>query len=224
MGNTWDATLINLGILATSAYALYERRREIGRPCKPVACTGILAAARGLCRLRPLLFPMGFPLLCVVNYWLCGRSQDLIAIAATLAGEILNGLGVPVLREGASLAFGTPEAGFAFRVEGECSGLRSLTATMAVAAGYGYFTLPSFWRKWAFFLASIPIALLANALRVAALCLFALRFGQEAAMSLFHDAAGWLVYVLSIAALSRLASRLAPPGRATGGQDYRATG
>ena len=161
---------------------------------------GVCYAAWGKHIAKLLLFPIGYTSLCIVNYWLIGYTTALSILVVTIAEVFLNGMGIPVTHDGAVI-FSNSGHGFGFLVADECSGFRSLVAIMALSAGYAHFTLPTLWKKWTLFTLSIPIALLANAVRVISLLLFAKWFGQGLAISLWHDIVGWLVYLIAISLL-----------------------
>jgi exosortase A len=108
-------------------------------------------------------------------------------------------LGVPVSREGfhifipaGSLLVGNP-----------CSGLRSLISLLALGSVYAYLSdLPS-GKQWLLVLLTIPIALLSNIIRVPILILISHYWGLSAAApdSFWHNASGFLVFVIAITLL-----------------------
>ncbi|MFO1520482.1 MAG: archaeosortase/exosortase family protein [Kiritimatiellia bacterium] len=74
-----------------------------------------------------------------------------------------------------------------YSVEDACSGLRSLLALTAIAAVYAYLTQKSLWRKWALFLASIPIAIVGNVVRITTVVVVDQGFSRNLAGGLYHD-------------------------------------
>ena len=104
---------------------------------------------------------------------------------------ILNGLGVGVQQVGTAIvSTGTPP--FQLDVADPCSGIRSLVALFVGTAAYGAFALRGVWRRWALFLASVPIAFLGNVLRLLLTALTCKWMGQSAGMTL-HDNALFIV-------------------------------
>jgi exosortase len=85
--------------------------------------------------------------------------------SAAVSYQILRVLGVPVLRHG--FRFSLP--GFDFEVAPECSGIRSSLALLVVAIVAGYVCLRSGWARLALVLATIPIAIFKNAVRISVL-------------------------------------------------------
>ena len=66
---------------------------------------------------------------------------------------------------------------------------------------YGYFTDPRSWVRVAITLATIPIAIIANGLRVAGTGVAAHYYGEEAATGFFHTFSGWLVFAVAFGML-----------------------
>ncbi len=134
-----------------------------------------------------------------------------IMVRATSA--FLNFIGVATLEQGATLvsaATSTREQGAWFRldVDGPCSGIRSLFALMLVSALYGYFRQRSFWRRGLIFAFSLPLAVLANMLRILLLITASIFFGQTFAVgkgeeftSSFHFIAGIATFIVALAGM-----------------------
>jgi exosortase/archaeosortase family protein len=91
--------------------------------------------------------------------------------------------------------------GFQFDVADACSGLRSLIVMTALAGPFAYYAAGGFWRKSVLFGLSIPLAMLANALRIFSVGFVAEFIGMDLAMTLYHDLSGYIVFFLAIALL-----------------------
>lgn len=134
-----------------------------------------------------------------------------IMVRATSA--FLNFIGVATLQDGTTLLSGATSAreqGAWFRldVDGPCSGMRSLFALMLVSALYGYFRQRSFWRRGSIFAMSLPLAVLANMLRILLLIAASIFFGQTFAVgkgeeftSSFHFVAGIVTFIVALAGM-----------------------
>ena len=129
--------------------------------------------------------------------------------AAQSASFCLFNLGIPVLREG-NLIF---LAGTTLEVAEACSGLRSLVALLALGTVYGYFSQRQLWKRWALVLLSIPIAIVANALRVTGTGILANYWGTEAAEGFYHTFEGWLVFVVAFILLLGCGTIIAKIGK-----------
>ena len=95
-----------------------------------------------------------------------------------------------------------------------CSGIRSLISLLTLGIVYGYFTDPRGGVRAAIALSTIPIAIVANAARVAGTGVAAHYYGAAAAEGFFHTFSGWLVFVVAfmmLFAVTKLLLRFAPP-------------
>lgn len=79
-----------------------------------------------------------------------------------------------------------------------CSGLRMLTAFIAVAALFAFLMPRPPWQRALLVISSIPIAILCNMIRLAVTAFLFLRFETSLAESFFHDFAGWTMMPLAI--------------------------
>jgi exosortase len=82
-----------------------------------------------------------------------------------------------------------------------CSGIRSLMSLFTLAVFYGYFLEKSFWRRAVLALASVPIAIAANAVRILGTGLCVQYWDPEKAMGFFHEFSGWVMFLISLSCL-----------------------
>jgi exosortase len=122
-------------------------------------------------------------------------------LASSMAEAVLDLIHVPVYREGNILELPNH---LVLNVTEACSGIRSLVTLVALAALLTMLResrgVPS-WLRLLFVLSAIPIALVANALRVALTGLLAFNFGIAAAEGFFHSFSGALVFIFACSAL-----------------------
>jgi exosortase len=85
-----------------------------------------------------------------------------------------------------------------------CSGIRSLMSLVALAVIYGYFLEPKLLRRVLLALAAIPVAVIANSLRVVGTGLLVHWWDPEKAEGFFHTFSGWVIFVLSLGMLFAL--------------------
>jgi exosortase len=102
-----------------------------------------------------------------------------------------------VIREGNVLRL---ENGQVVGVAEACSGLRMLTAFVFVAAVLAFLVGRPAWQKAALVLASVPIAVACNCLRVIATSIFVYYSESPALTEAFHDGAGLAMMPLAIVA------------------------
>jgi len=118
-------------------------------------------------------------------------------LASKLASGLLPLFGVPVLREGNVIELPLMK----LEVAEACSGIRSLMSLFTLAVFYGYFMEKSAWRRVALVLASIPIAIAANAVRILGTGLCVQFWDPDKALGFFHEFSGWVIFLVSLASL-----------------------
>jgi exosortase len=178
------------------------------------ALAGILLFLYGWETLRIALFPLAFMLLMVpLPAIVFNQVAFPLQLLASRAGEAaLGSVDIPVLREGNVLVL----ANIKLEVAEACSGIRSLVSLLTLGVVLGYFSDERRWVRTAIALSSIPVAIVANAARVAGTGIAAHRFGAAAAQGFLHEFSGWVVFVVALAlmlALQRLMLWMAPAPR-----------
>lgn len=172
---------------------------------------GLVLFAFGWAHLRLLAFPLAFLVLMIPLPAIVFNQIALpLQLLASQVGEAgLRAFGVPVLREGNVMLL----ANTTLEVAEACSGIRSLISLLTLAIVYGYFMDSRLWVRWMLALATVPIAVLTNGLRVAGTGIAAHRYGPEAAEGFLHTFSGWLVFVSALAllfGLRELLNRVTP--------------
>ncbi len=118
-------------------------------------------------------------------------------LASKMASGLLPLFGVPVLREGNVIRLPL----MSLEVAEACSGIRSLMSLFTLAVFYGYFMEKSNRRRLVIALASIPIAIAANAVRILGTGLCVQYWDPDKAMGFFHEFSGWVIFLVSLACL-----------------------
>jgi exosortase len=98
-----------------------------------------------------------------------------------------------------------------------CSGIRSLLSLFSLAVLYGYFSESRLIPRLAITLSSIPIAILANGIRIAGTGLAAQYIGPETATGFFHAFQGWVMFMVSLAMLMAVAAIVKKIGKMAAG-------
>lgn len=114
--------------------------------------------------------------------------------------EILHLLGYPIAASGVLIQVGQYE----LLVKQACAGLGSLFTLLAIGLLYIHLTSAGRTRGLILMLAILPIALLANLLRVIILVLLTYHAGDAVAQSFAHDVAGVATFALSVAGMLAL--------------------
>jgi exosortase len=164
-----------------------------------VVLAGLVWLILGAGYLSELKFPLAFlvfmiPLPAIVMNAVAFPLQLFAAQSATFC---MQTAGIPVLREGNTIVLPNTT----LEVVEACSGIRSLQALLALGAVYGHFTQNMVWKRWALLVLSIPIAIAANAFRVAGTGFLAHFIGAEAAQGFYHSFAGWMVFAVAFVLL-----------------------
>jgi exosortase len=166
---------------------------------------------------RPFIKELRFPLLVLIlaiplpSLILNQITFPLQIFASKVASDLLPLFAVPVLREGNVIVLPLMK----LEVAEACSGIRSLVSLFTMAIIYGYFVERSAMRRVMLALASIPIAIAANAVRIVGTGLCVQYWSPEKAMGFFHEFSGWVIFLVSLACLYTLhrAMRLFPVKR-----------
>ena len=146
--------------------------------------------------LRVAWFPLAFLLLMIpIPAIIFNQIAFPLQLVASRFGEtVLQLWNIPVLREGNVITLPNTQ----LQVAEACSGIRSLISLLTLGIVYGYFTDSRLSVRGAIALGAIPVAILANGLRVAGTGIAAYYYGQEAAEGFFHEFSGWVVFVVSL--------------------------
>jgi exosortase len=150
---------------------------------------------------KRLIFPCAFLIFAVPLNFLEGFQFPLRKFNAGISASILQGLGIDVKQSGTAI-YGPPydaSAKLRLDVADPCSGIRSLTAMMALTAIYGYVLMRGPIRKWLLFAASIPLAMAGNVFRIVSIGILSEAFDSDLAAGLPHDYAGFIVFGMAIA-------------------------
>ncbi|OYW31637.1 MAG: hypothetical protein B7Z47_00485 [Chthoniobacter sp. 12-60-6] len=148
-----------------------------------------------------------------------GYQMRLFMVKTT--GFVLNSVGVDSLVSGTGLqSMPSIELGrkagelFSVGIAAPCSGMRSLFALLVVGALFSYFRQRKLGRRLALFSTILPIAIVANMVRILVLIFAAMIFGQhwaigdaEKEVSVFHELTGIVVFLVALLLL-QLVSRL----------------
>jgi exosortase len=174
---------------------------------------GLVIFLRGGPLFRSALFPWTF-LILMIPIPAIVFSQitfPLQMLASKVAAQLLPLLGVPVLREGNVIHL----PAMSLEVAEACSGIRSLLSLTTLAIIYGYLVETRIWVRVVLALASLPIAVAANSLRIVGTGLLVQYWDPHKAEGFFHTFSGWLVFVVSLAMLFLLhrVLRIGPENR-----------
>ena len=163
----------------------------------PVAA-GVILSLFGWNGLRRLWFPvaMTFYLIIWPGWAIDALTAPLKTFVSEVVSEGLYAAGLPVAHAGAVISAGP----YQLLVADACSGLNSLIALTAVGAVYLYAAKRPDWRVNLIVAATlVPIAIIANILRVMTLVLITYYLGYDAGQGFLHDGAGLLMFAAALA-------------------------
>ena len=139
-------------------------------------------------------------------------SQDLQLLSSTIGVWVLQLLQVSVYQEGNIIDLGA----YRLQVVDACSGLRYLFPLIS----FGYLAAcimeAERWKRVLVVVSAIPITIVMNALRIAAIGITVNLWGQEMAEGLVHEFEGWVVFALCALLLlgeMHVLNKLGRPGR-----------
>ena len=129
------------------------------------------------------------------EYVLVRLTAPLKQFVSQISTEWLAAFGVPVARQGVTIFV----AQYQLLVEDACSGMNSIIGINAISLLYIYLTRGSSWR-YSVLLTSfaVPIAIVANILRIMTLILLTYFYGDQVAQGFLHYTAGFFLFALSL--------------------------
>ncbi len=187
------ALLLNL-----AGFAMQQTRVSLAASF--VFIWGILTLAGGWRWGRAALFPTTFLLLAMpmgfldtlgVGFYLrLGVTDSVYAIARTL--------GIDVVRNGTQLF--SPDGVYQYDVAAACSGIRSLTALVALACVVAYLNFRAWWLRAVVVALALPLVFAGNVLRVLGVVLVGEWRGHDAGR-IVHEWSGFIVFVFVLLGL-----------------------
>jgi exosortase len=172
------------------------------------AVAGVVAWWFGWACLRVAAFPVVFLVLMVPlpRVAVEAVTLELQLFAAGFAAGALRLLGIPVYQTGIVIEL----PALTLQVAEVCNGLRFLMALLVLTVAFAQVTQRTLGRKIVLTAMAIPIAILANATRVAVIGLAVELVGPQAASGAIHHAIGkgvWLLTLLPLVASGILLAR-----------------
>jgi exosortase len=115
------------------------------------------------------------------------------------AAGFVDAMGITAVSEGTNISLAIP--GGDFIVEERCSGMHSMVALMALSALMAYLLPLSFGRKVILFVCAVPIALVANLVRIILILLIATWVSVRVAQTFFHDYSAPMIFLIALGVL-----------------------
>ncbi len=216
-------SLVGLAVVVVSLLGLLLGTAGVEFFVMRTSAIGVIAGSilflAGWRWLQLLAFPLALsflviPIPPVIFYQLTFPLQ---VMATKFGVAVLQTFDIPVLREGNVIWL----AHTTLEVTEACSGIRSLLSLFSLAVLYGYFSESRFILRAAITLSSIPIAILANGIRIAGTGLAAQYIGPETATGFFHAFQGWAMFMVSLVLLMTVGAVVKKLGKMTSGSVTR---
>jgi exosortase len=195
--NWWGLLVVAYGafqlLIATLGAELF-----LARTAFIISLAGMVLLLGGSRGLRILAFPLFLlcfmvPIPSIIYNQLTFPMQ---LFASRVAEETLAFLGIPVLREGNVLELASQR----LNVVEACGGIRSLLSLSFLSLVYAYFFDKKVWMRLVLLVATLPIAIIANAGRVTLTGLVS-EYDPELASGIFHYASGWVIFMVALVIL-----------------------
>ncbi|MBZ5623625.1 MAG: exosortase/archaeosortase family protein [Acidobacteriia bacterium] len=192
--NWWGLVVVILGgiqlIVSTLGVELF-----LARTAFVVTLIGVVWFLGGDLMLKKLAFPLFLlffmvPIPTIVYTLITFKLQIL---ASQLADAALSVIDIPVFREGNILELPNQR----LSVVEACSGIRSLLTLTFLTLIYGYFFEKRTWLRVVLFVATIPIAIVANASRVTMTGIMT-QVKPEYAEGFFHESTGIVIFFVAL--------------------------
>ncbi len=197
----WGVAVILWGIaqsyLGTLGAELFLQRTAV-----LITLLGVILVFGGVALVRELAFPLLLlPFMIPLPTLIYTRITFPLQIFASVVAEnILNLIDIPTLRDGNVLELPSQK----LNVAEACSGIRSLLSLTFLSLVYAYFFDTRVWMRVVLFIATIPIAILANAGRVTVTGFLSEKVDPSLAHGFSHTLEGWIIFMIALAMLIAL--------------------
>jgi len=196
-GGAWIGLLITAAGIGAITWAMRWQNYFVVALSLVVLLVGILLYLEGWPRLRYWLFPLLFLAFMVPLPFIDRASPWLESFTAQSATALARLVGISAVQQGGEITL--PNT--AVTVGAPCSGLRSLVTMVTVGVAWIYVVEGRPAAKALMLLAIVPLVAVSNVLRVSLLLVVAQVFGEDVALSYYHD---WSSPVLFLIALGLL--------------------
>lgn len=161
-----------------------------------VAVIGVALLLAGIRMVKSLAFPfliLAFivPLPPFLNNLFTFKLK---LISSALSVKMMHIGGLSVFREGNIIDLGFTQ----LQMVDACSGLRYVYPLLLMGLVFGYLFHKRWWERVIMALATIPISVFANALRIAITGYLTINVSPQVAEGFFHGFSGWLIFMVSL--------------------------
>jgi exosortase D (VPLPA-CTERM-specific) len=204
-GRWYGVAAIVLGILA-GMFGRLSGIPDISTYGMLITIAGLAIATWGLrpaLKLWPAWVYFAF-MLPLPNFIYWPLSIKLQFLSSEIGVWLIKAINVPVFLDGNIIDLGT----YQLQVAEACSGLRYLFPLMSFGFLFSVLYRGPVWHKILIFLASIPITILMNSVRIAVIGFLVNMYGIAQAEGFLHFFEGWVIFGVCIALLFMIATIL----------------
>ena len=164
-----------------------------------VSLLGLIWCIMGTRIIKILAFPILFLLFMIpVPYSLLSLvSAPLQLIATKISANMIGACSIPVYREGNMLYFVNTQ----LEVAEACSGIRSIMSLSMIAFALASFLRDGWKNRVILVLSAIPIAMVANIIRIAGTGVLAHFYGDKVAKGFLHEFSGIAIFIFGFMTL-----------------------
>lgn len=196
---TWLAPLLMLVALAgwvlgdlSSLFIISNYSAWFALCVLALAILGWRGTARIWAALVYLVFTIPLP-----NFLYNNLSAELQLISTAIGEAVIRLFGISVFVEGNVIDLGI----YQLQVVEACSGLRYLFPLMSFGFLIAVLYTGPKWHRWLIFLATVPVTVLMNSLRIGLIGISVEYWGIEMAEGVLHTFEGWFVFMACLAVL-----------------------
>ncbi len=214
-GNSHGYAILSAGFLLYIAGYLMENY-YVGMGAMEWIYAGLIVLFFGWRIMRALVFPWAFLMFMWPYNFMEDIALELRLLMSSLSHHLLQMIGVENILKGTAI-MAVPGAAHSFGsdIADPCSGIRSLFALVMIAAVYAFMAFEKLWQQVIIVTLAVPLVIFGNLVRIVLLVLASLHFDEAFAVgtaqqpSWFHEAAGYLVYLINFGGLILAGSLLA---------------
>ncbi len=195
----WGLAILVLGILFyIVSYRTIQARVAAGSI--PFVTYGLIAFLWGRHVAKHFIFPLVLIYFAIPLPGLIQATNGLQVIATQIAYHVSSLCGADIIAAGTNIKSATGQWD-ALKIAEGCSGVRSLIALTFIAAVYGYLSQDRLWKQAMLICISIPLAIIANSIRVTTIVLIAEYWNADFAAKTYHNFSGFIFFPLGLAGL-----------------------
>jgi exosortase len=196
-GGNWIGIVVTVVGLTVIVWAMRWQNYFVVVLALVALLIGIILYLEGWSRLRFWLFPLLFLAFMVPLPFVDLASPWLESFTAQSATTLARLVGIEAIQQGGEITL--PNT--AITVGAPCSGLRSLVTMITVGVAWVYLVEGRPTAKALLLAAVVPLVAVSNVLRITILLIVAALFGEDVALSYYHDWSSPILFLMALGLL-----------------------